>query len=202
MTYPERTTIVETLPYESRIAFIAFCAERCFKEARRHPVAREQLEKLPLLGEGLEMLWVRAEQRVKPAPDRINAVLQHVSAYETPAADMENVVYNYDIILVQAARVLAKGMRVLQDPEKAAPRYVAGALEGPYLSVAQVYADFEAARNAERAVADIAILRLHEWGNKPFSRVVFEGIPEWPRGALSKKYAENRVKGTAENDDE
>jgi hypothetical protein len=202
MTISEATKIAETLPYESRIAFIAFCAERCLKEANRHPAAREQLQKRPLLGEGLEMLWARAEQGTIPAPDRVNAILQHVSSYETPAPDMENVVYNADITLVQAARVLIKGMDVLQDPEKATGRYIAGASAGPFICVAQVYADYQNARNAERAVTDTALLRLHDWGNKPFSRKVFEGIPEWTRGELSKKYAENRLKGSADEDED
>jgi len=202
MTTPERTKIVEALPYESRIAFIAFCVERCFREARRHRAAEEQLSKLPLLGQGLDMLWSRAEHGVTPDPDRVDAVLQHVLTYETPAEDMENVIYNYDIAIVEGGRMLGKGMRALQDPEKATPRYVAGAVSGPYVSVAQIYADYQNARNAELAVEDTALQRLHDWGKKPFSRVVFEGIPEWPRGELSKRYAENRLTGSAEDDDE
>jgi len=201
MKYPERVKIVESLPYESRIGFIAFCVERCLKEARRHPAAREQLEKLPQLTEGVEMLWARAKRGIVPEPERIDASLAHLSTYERPAADSENVVYNFDVTLVEAARMLTKGMRVLQNPQ-ATPRYVAGAFEGALQSVGAIYADWQNARNAERTIADTALQRLQEWGNRPFSHAVFEGIPEWTRGELSRMYAENRVKGSALDDDE
>ena len=202
MKFAETVEIAESLPYASRVGFIAFCASRCLEEARRHAVSRDQLEKLPLLSEGIAMLWARAERGIASDPERVNAVLSHVSSYESPTADGESVVYNADITLVQTARVLIKGMRVLLDPEKATARYVAGASEGPYLSVARIYADYKGARNAEATVTDAALLRLKEWGDKPFSRTAFEGIPEWSRGELSKKYAAHRVTGTAPDEDE
>jgi hypothetical protein len=68
--------------------------------------------------------------------------------------------------------------------------------------VSLIYADYKSARKGEFDVIDTALVRLSEWADKPFSRAVFEGIPEWPRGAISKKYAQNRIKGTAEDDDE
>ena len=195
-------TIVEGLPYEARVGFIAFCADRCLKEAHRHPLAKSQLEKAPLLGEGLELLWARAEKGVKPDPNRLNVILSHLSMYETPAPDGENVLYNADISLVQAARVLTKGIKVLQDPEKATPRYVAGALEGPFQSVSQIYEDYRKARTGELKVIDTSLLRLQELGNKPFTRTIFDGVSEWKKGELSKKYAKNQLKGSAEDDNE
>jgi hypothetical protein len=202
MEFSERITVIERLPYESRIAFVAFCAERCLKEAGLHPVAREQLESLPLLVEGLEMLWARAERGTVPSPGAIERILAHLSSYDSTAPDLENVVYHYDVVLVDAANVVRSGLRKVQDPETATPDFVVSALEGPYHSVSVIYADYKRARKGELTVIDTALLRLLDWGNKPFSRVVFEGIPEWPRGELSKKYAANRVKGTAEDDDE
>jgi hypothetical protein len=202
MKYPERIKIVEKLPYESRIGFVAFCVERCLKEAFLHPVAREQFENLPMLREALEMLWARAERREKQDPERIKAILAHLETYDAPAPDSESVIYNYDIAIVQAARVLKDALPMLVDPQSATPQEVASALEGPAQSVAQIYEDEDAAQDAEVAVIDAALQRLKKWGNKPFSRAVFEGIPEWKRGKLWKKYAENRVKGSALDDDE
>jgi len=201
MKEAERKLIVDLLPYEFRLGFIAFCLERCFKEARRHLTASEQLDRLPLLREGLEMLWSRAEHAVLSDPERINLILQHVLTYETPAKDQENVIYSSDITLVEGARLLGKGMRVLQDPGMATSRYVATALSAPYIAVAQIYSDYQYAREAEKAIAEAALLRLREGISRPFSRRLFEGIPDWPRGDLSKQYAEGRLTGTAEEED-
>lgn len=201
MKYSEREKIVETLPFEFRVGFIAFCVERCLNEAQRHPIPREQLEQLPLLKEGLDMLWKRAERGVSPDPERINLILEHLAGYERPAADLENVLYTFDVTLVSAARMLTKGMRVLQDAAQATAKYVSGALEGVVQSVGVIYAAWQDARKAELQIIDTALMRLQEWGNKPFSRAIFEGIPEWIRGELSKKYAENRLKGSAEDDE-
>jgi hypothetical protein len=201
MQFAERITTIEKLPYEFRIGFVAFCAERCIKEARLHPVARKQLESLPLLLEGLEMLWARAERGVVPAPEAMNAVLAHLSTYDSTAPDLENVVYHYDVVLVDAAGEVRSGLRKVQDPETATADYVVNALEGPYHSVSVIYADYKNARKGELAVIDTALLRLLDWGNKPFSRAAFEAIPEWRRGELSRKYAENRLKGSAEDDE-
>jgi hypothetical protein len=195
MKYPERIKIAEDLPYESRLGFVAFGAERCLKEARRHPVAREQLEKLPLLTEGLDMLWKRAEQGVVPDPERVNTIRSHVLSYQSPAEDQENIKFNYDVSLVNAGSTLNKGMRLLQNPDTDA-RTVASALEGPVQAVGNIYADHRNARNAELEVIDTALSRLKKWGNKPFSRAAFGEIPEWKRGELSKKYAEGRLVGT------
>ena len=202
MKYSEREKIVEALPYESRVGFIAFCVARCFSEASRHPIPAAQLAQLPLLTEGLEMLWKRAEEGVLPDPERIKQILEHLSTYEIPAADAENVLYRFDVTLVNGARMLVKGMHVLQDSSQATPRYVSGALEGVVQSIGVIYAAWQESRKAELEIIDTALLRLHEWGNKPFSRAVFDGIPDWKRGELSKKYAENRLKGSAEDDDE
>lgn len=201
MKFPqEQTGIVEGLPFESRLGFVAFNVERCLSEARSHAVARRQLEALPLLSEGLSMLWDRAERRSTPDPSRVEAVIEHLQGYETPMEDMENVRYNHDVILVEAARTLMKGMNLLKDASRTA-RYVAGALSGPFQAVALVYADHRAARSSEMAVADAALLRLRDWGQRPFHRSAFEGIPDWPRGAVSKRYASGGIGGTAEDDE-
>jgi hypothetical protein len=200
MKYPERTEIVSRLPYESRLGFIAFCVERCLREAELHLTARAQLEDLPLLREGLEMLWARAERGVPPNPERVNAILSHVETYEAPHPSMESVVYNFDISLVQAARMLKKGMKALLD-SNVTPRYVAGAFEGAVQSVGVIYAHWEHARNMERNIADTALERLRDLGSQPFSRAVLESIPDWTRGDLSPKYAEGRLKGSAEDDE-
>jgi hypothetical protein len=200
MKYPERTAIVEKLPYEARLGFMAFCIERCLHEAERHPAAREQLENLPWLKEGVDMIWARAEQGKAPEAQRTEAILAHIETLEQPAPDMENVLYNADITLVQAARMLRKGLKALRSPEQANPRYVAGALEGPVQSVGTVYTDWQSARQAEVAVTDTALERLAAANQTPFSRTVFEGIADWKRGKVSTRYAEGRVKGSSDED--
>jgi hypothetical protein len=198
-----REKILEHVTYEARLGFVAFCLDRCLKEAGLHPRARKQLEQLPLLTEALEMLWARAEKGVQPAPERISAILDHIATYDVPAPDAESVIYNYDITLVQSAREVKRGMRVLQDPKAATPEYISFALEHPAQAVDLIYEDGDDAQEKEIAVIDTALLRLRDaGGKKPFSRDVFSGIPEWPRGKLSKKYAENRLKGSAEEEDE
>jgi hypothetical protein len=203
MTVDQCEKIVETLPYESRIGLIAFCAARCLNEGRRHAVARDQLENLPLLTEGVEMLWARAERTSLPDPARIDLVLEHVSTYEVPHPSGEGTVYKFDVCLVSAARVLMIGMPALQDQKSLTPPDVVGALESLELCIGAIYADWETATDAEWAVLEAAVQRLSDWGDKPFSRDVFAGIPEWPRGELSKRYVENRIRGSLpEEEDE
>lgn len=202
MVLAERVAIIEKLRYESRIAFVAFCAERCIKEARLHPLARKQLEGLYLLQEGLGLLWARAERKEHVSPGTVDNILAHLSSYDASAPDKENVIYNYDVSLVDAANVVRSGLLKLRDPESATPRLVANALEGPYHTVSMIYVDYKGARKAETQIIDTALLRLSELGDKPFSQSLFEGIPEWERGPVTKKYAEGRLKGTAESEDE
>lgn len=199
MKYPERMEIVERLPFESRVGFIAFCVDRCLSEARRHLGARMQLEQQPGLTKGTQLLWARAERGEIPDPARVAAVLAAAATYETPAATSEDVVYNADVTLVEAARMLTKGLRVLQDSEVATPRYVAGALEGPVMVAGLVYADGRAARNAELAVIDAALQRLGESAGQPFTRALLADLPDWPRAELSNRYAAGQLTGTADD---
>jgi hypothetical protein len=195
MLFAEREAIVKDLSYEHRLAFIAFCVERCLSEARRHPAARAQIETLPLLTAGLEMLWERAVGRGQPPPDRVAAVLHHTSTFQSPAPDGVNMAYHYDVSLVNAASALRRGMLLLQNPQ-AEDRIVTSALDGPVQAVGSIYADYKSARKAELAVIDAALRRLESRGTQRFSRDLFDGIPEWNRGAVSKKYAERKVTDT------
>jgi hypothetical protein len=200
MKYPERMAIIEQLSYEARVGFIVYCAERCLSEARRHASSREQLAKLPLLTEALEMLWVRAERGIAPKPERVRGVLDHLQTYEKPAKDSENVDYRYDVTLVEAARMLTKGMNVLLDTEAANPRYVAGAFEGAVMSVGLIYVDGRRARELETAVTDAALERLRNAGKQKFARSLFEGIPDWARGDVTPRYAGQRLTGTKDDE--
>lgn len=202
MKFPARIKILDALPYEARLGFVAFCVERCLKEARLHEVGRDQLEKLPMLSEALDIVWQRAERQEMPDPGRVEAIQRHLETYVSPAPDQENVIYNYDISLVQAARVLQDALRLVLDPEAATGSETAGALEGPAQAVAQIYADEDEAQDAEVALIDTALQRLKQAGNRPFARSVFDGIPEWKRGEIWQRYAENRVTGTDLEDDE
>jgi hypothetical protein len=200
MRYPEREAIVERLPYEYRLGFVAFCVERCLNEARRHALAREQLTQRPLLGEGLAMLWTRAESGVAPDAARVKAVRDHVASFERPADD-ENVEYTADVILVQAAHTLNRGMRLLQDP-KLRVGAIARAIEGPLQAVSAVYKNWEVAQDAEAALLDAVLVRLGERSSGAFSREVFAGLPDWARGEVSPKYAQGLVTGTDVNKDD
>jgi hypothetical protein len=202
MTSDERRAIVERLPVERRFAFVAFCAERCLHEAQHHSAAKAQLEGLPLLREGIDMLWARAERGVQPDPARVEAVREHVSTYEQPHPSGEGVTYRYDVTLVFAARVLIKGMKILRDPSTATAEYVAGALEGPVRMVGSIYADWEASRRAELAVIDAALRILADAANQPFSRQALENIPDWPRGELTARYREGRLRDSLPDEEE
>ncbi len=199
MKYKDRERIVERLPYESRVGFVAFCVERCLQEARRHPAASEQLERLPLLPEGLHMLWARAEKGMEPDPERSKAIRAHLNEYETPDPDGENELYIFDVTLVKAATELTRGLILLGEPDYFDADEVASALEGPDTTVRTIYVDWEAAGDAEVGVIDAALKRLEKWGDKPFSRDVFSGIPEWERGEVNAAYAEGRITGTDVN---
>ena len=199
MKYKDRERIVEELPYESRVGYVAFCVERCFKEARRHPIASKQLDRLPLLTEALDMLWARAENGAKPDRERIKAIRAHLDEYKKPDADGENEIFNYDITLVKAASELKGGLLLLESPESLDAYDIAAALEGPENAVSIIYEDWEDAGAAEANVIDTALRRLEKLGHKPFSREVFAGIPEWKRGKVKPQYAEGRITGTDVN---
>lgn len=199
MKYKDRQRIVERLPYESQVGYVAFCVERCLDEARRHPAATEQLARLPLLTEGLDMLWARAEKRVEPDPGRLQAIRAHLKGYKTPDPDGENEVFNSDVTLVKAASELNGGLLLLQEPDALNAYDIAAALEGPDTAVRAIYADWEDAGNAEVGVIDAALKRLKKWGSKPFSREVFADIPEWERGEVKTEYAEGRITGSDVN---
>lgn len=201
MKFAETVQIAESLPYESKLAFIAFCLDRCLKEAQLHAAARHQLEKLPMLKEALFMLWARSDDSAPPSPQRVAAILEHLSSYESPAADNENAIFNYDYTLVQAAHVALKGLRCLREPALASADYVASAGEGPYMAAAAVYKDYRAARNAEAAVKGAAILKLAEAGPGQKKRSLLDSVPDWTRGEISKQYADQQLKGSADEDE-
>jgi hypothetical protein len=194
MKYLEREAIIEGLPYEARLGFIGYCVERCLAEARRHPAASAHLAERPMLVEGTEMLWARAERGAEPDPERVRAIREHITTYERPVSD-ENMGYTADVILVHTAKTLNRGMRLLQDP-KVRVGAVARALEGPLQTVSAVYADWQAASAAEVANVDDALVRLKDWDGRRFSRTVFDGIADWTRGKVSPKYAAGRITGT------
>ena len=199
MKYKDRERIVERLPYESRIGYVAFCVQRCLTEARLHPEAAQQLGRVPLLLEGLDMLWSRAEGGGAPDPERLEAVRAHLDGYQTPDADGENVTFNYDVTLVKAASELRGGLLLLEDPDALDAYEVAAALEGPENAVSMIYVDWEDAGEAEVNVIDTALKRLEKRANEPFSREVFAGIPEWKRGKVNTEYVEGRLTGTDVN---
>ena len=192
ITTRDREAMIADFSYEARLAYMAFCAERCVAEARRHAPAADQLEREPLLREGIELLWATAGGLGQADPARIAAVRDHATGYERPHPGGEAVVYTRDIALVSAARVLAKGMRVLAEPAAATPGYVVGVLDGPAVLIGTIYEDAMASRKQEVAVIDAALERLRE-AAPPITRALFEGIPDWPRGALTRLYAAGRL---------
>lgn len=201
MKYRDRERIMEKLPFEARVGYVAFCVERCLLEARRHERARAELEELPLLSEALDILWACAERGAKPEEARVDAIRQHLSAYSAPDADGENDHYRHDITLVKAAGELLGGLLLVTEPNAVDAYDVAAALEGPDGAVRAIYDDWEAAGDAEVEVIDTALTRLSKTGKKPFSREVFRGIPEWTRGAVRPAYAAGRVTDTDVNRD-
>jgi len=215
MKTADREKIVAALPFASRVAFCAFCAERCLGEARRHERAREQLAHEPLLEEGVALLWRRAEHPLEPDRARVTAIVDHVRGYEVAAKHGEGTDYTVDVALVKAVIPLFKGLALVLDPSAhdeldsvsldggppnrvRIPRYVAGAINGPYQSVSLIYADHEAARAGEMAVLDVALERLLALGSAPFSRAVLDGLADWPRGEVGARY----VRGIAGSHDE
>jgi hypothetical protein len=196
MEIDDLDAIAEGLPYESRLGYIAFCVDRCLKEAQRHPVAARQLEQLPLLRKGFDLLWDRAERGIEPSRGDVERIKAHLDTYASydPENPDEGAAYNYDVALVWAAKTLLMGLALLEDPDKPAD-YVVDAPYGIDQIVGAVYEDWEAAQQAEDEIGETALMRLRDWGSRPFSREVFDGIPDWDRGEISEKYASGRVIG-------
>jgi hypothetical protein len=72
----------------------------------------------------------------------------------------------------------------------------------PIGAVSEIYDDWEDAQDAELKLLDDALKRLQKAGKNGFSRSVFDGITDWKRGKVSRAYAEGRVVGTADEDDD
>ncbi|NMJ44384.1 hypothetical protein GWK16_24270 [Roseomonas sp. JC162] len=200
ITTRDREAMLADFSYEARIAYVAFCAERCLAEARRHPAAAAQLENQPLLREGVELLWSAASGTAPTDKARVALVRDHVAQYERPHASGEAVVYARDITLVSAARVLAKGMRFLEDPGSATADFVVGALDGPAVLIGTIYEDAMASRREEVAVIDAALERLRG-AAPPITRDLFRDIPDWPRGALTRIYASGQLTDSSVDED-
>ena len=191
------------LSREAQLAFVAYCVERCLAEARRHPAARAELERLPLLTDGLAMLWAAAGGNLPTDTDRVREVLKHTQSYQRPNRDDTDTVYAHDVNLVFAGGVLGSGMRMLLEPNNIEIRRVVGAVNGPGRSIATIYADSGAARDQEEHVLWLALERLRDAdGRQPITLAVFDGIPDWPRGPLRKRYAAGKVTGRRDDDDD
>ena len=192
MTPDEEEAMIDELGYPARVAFVAFCADRCLAEARRHPRARAELEQLPLLSRGVDLLWSVAEGGSAPDDAQLRAINEHVRTYELPHPSGEGIRYAHDISLVYAARVLMIGMRVLADPDEADSETVADAMDGPGRLIGTIYDRAAASRDLEEAVLHTALERLHAAQGQPIVRTMLDDIPDWPRGPLTQRYAEGR----------
>jgi len=202
MDIDEQEAIVEGLSFESRLAYMAFCLERSIAEAKRHPQAAQQLKELPILYEGLEILWERVEKQKSPDPKVVERILAELSNFEVEDPTRDRVIYKYDVTLVQGARTLRNSLEFLQDPSSKDASYVLDSLEGAVIAAGLIYDDYETARDAEEKIAETALLRLQEWGDKPLTKKVFQDIPEWTRGELSSEYMRGKVTGEGEEDDD
>jgi hypothetical protein len=199
MKLKECVAIVETLGIPARTAFVAFAAQRCLAEGRRHPPVTAAIAQQPLLDQGVEMLWAVATGGPAPDPALLASLESMIDQYETPAASGEDVDWAVDISIVQAARMLKKGVKLVRDPDGTTARYVAGAVEGPFGAISRIYVDHKAASDAEIAVLDAAVLRLQS--GAAISRTMFDDIPDWTRTAVSPRYAAGRITGSVEPDE-
>jgi hypothetical protein len=90
----------------------------------------------------------------------------------------------------------------LRDPKAATPEYISFALEHPAQAVDVIYENGDDAQDKEIDVIDAALVQLRDKGTqKPFSRAIFAGIPDWTRGPVSKKYGEGRITGDPLDED-
>jgi hypothetical protein len=201
MTRDEEKALIGDLGYEARVAFIAFCAERCLAEARRHPSAARELASLPLLPDGIDLLWTVACGG-EPASEKARDVAEHVQTYEVPHPSGVGICYAHDIALVYAARVLMTGMKVLLDPEAASPERVAGAMSGPLRLIGSIYEQAMASRQQEDHLLQLALRRLHAVRDKPLTRSLLDGIPDWHRGPLLRRYVEGRLTDSLPDEEE
>ena len=186
----KRHKLIKGLPFAPSIGFVAFCVERCFVEARLHTLARAQLESLPLLDDGLELLWAEAEHGTPPDAKRVKAIIAAGDTFYNRKSRKSP--FTVDVALVHAHQVLLRGLRMNEG--RSNWQEVNGARQGIVQAVWYIYDDWQAAQKSELAISDGALLRLEKLGKKPFSRKAFGKVSEWRRGPLDKDYAEGRVK--------
>jgi hypothetical protein len=217
MKVAEREQLAEELGYEACLAFTAFCAERCFAEARRHSRARRELQDRGELVEAAGWLWDRAGGGETCEPQQIRALYAKIIRLEVASERGEGTRYRADVVLVKSIIPLVKGLALLLDPSaderittlpldgskgKLVSRaaYVAGACEGPYQAAARVYVSGVAAGKAEIAICEAALTKLAASRASRFGRDFFDDVGDWPRTAVSPKYAGPGIAGS--NDDE
>lgn len=181
MKFAETVVIADGLPYEAKLAFIAFCAERCQNEIARHPSWNVKWSDHPVLAELVDALWARASSEKMPSPAELQDMRETLKALNQPDSDPGNDAEKGAKAVIDTTRVLLKGVTCLLDPAAATGRYVAGAAEGPYLIAAMAYRDFRAARKAEAGVTDAALLKLKEGVAVESLLKTLAAIPDWPR---------------------
>lgn len=190
MRMAEIEDLLERFSFAKRIAFVAFCAERCLGEARRLRPAAEQLPAAPV-EEAIAMLWTAAAEETPDASRLadVEKVLRRAASGKGAGGKLHPAV-------VVAAQAALDGFELLADPESATPDAVADLIDGPCLLVATLYASVGEARSAEKLVLERALDRLRGATGK-VSSTTFDGIEDWPRTTLAPRYAEPKAKPPA-----
>lgn len=199
LKYSERKMMREALSYHAKLAFVAFCADRCMGEAKRH--AAEELARAAHLQTGLDWLWRAAEGGPVDYARDLGNLHQTLDSFEPPADDEKLAVGKHDITVSKALLAVDEGFAAIRDPAIAS-RSVVRAHEAACSTVARAYQDSEPMEDKEAGVVDEALRRLHAAGVQPIRREMLMDIPEYERGTVSPRYLRDRRRQAVDDEDE
>jgi hypothetical protein len=199
LKYSEREAIINALPYNEKLAFVAFCAERCIGEARRHaPEELDRANKLPL---ALDWLWRAAQGETVDYKRDLGELHRTLDSFEPPADDQSLALGKYDITISKAMLCVDEGFCAIRNPDIAL-RSVDRAFEAACSTVARIYQASRPMEQNEIAVLDEALRRLNGLGGQPVKREMLADIPDYERGPVSPRYLSNRRRQAVEEEDD
>jgi hypothetical protein len=181
MTYSQRRTVVEKLPFPAQVAFAARIGERALTEVRS--LRPDLVAAYPSLQQGVDLVWRLAiHQDVDFERD---AMAVHSATSRLIPESVDEVVP--DEALRYAGQAISLGLAIILVPQKAA-KYATSAGGAMISLVGSVYEDVDSVEGKESQWQDRAVEFLRANSDKPITRSMFDQLPEYDRSPISESY--------------
>jgi hypothetical protein len=199
LLFSERKALREALAYHAKLAFVAYCAERCIGEARRH--AHEELAGVVNLLKSLDWLWQSVEGEHVDYHLNLADLHRTLDSFEPPSDDVSLAVGIHDISISNAMLCVDDGFASIRD-QNFALLAVKRSFEGACSTVERIYQEGRSMADKEAAVLDESLRRLNALGGQPIRREMFADIPDYERSMVSPRYLRNHRRQAVEDEDD